>query len=58
MKIEIKLEDYKYCNGCPFLKTNNEYFYVYCSKYNCELKLESKLINYIRPKNCIKYNGK
>ena len=50
MKIEIKLADYKYCNGCPLLKINNEYFYYYCAKGFVIPLFSDKKFKHIRPK--------
>lgn len=33
MKVEIKLKDNRYCNGCPLLQTNRQYWFKYCNRY-------------------------
>ena len=62
MKIEIKLKDWKYCNGCPFYELDhlqrayNGMFYNKCLlKKEYELGYGEKIK---RPKKCIKENGR
>lgn len=69
MKIIIKLDNPKFCDGCPLLEGN---------MYNCSCRLNNSLMDsfnydlsyeyqpkhhgkwgkYTRPKDCIKDNGK
>ena len=48
MKLEISLKDPKYCDGCPCLLTEPNY---YCNLY------WDKLDSLFRPQKCIEENG-
>ena len=56
MNIKIKLDNPKYCNGCPCLS-------LYKCSYNDDWKVKSVFIIYEkrwehpRPQKCIKENG-
>ena len=63
MKIEIKLENPKYCDGCPCLR--EDYYNCSCRLSDYPLKfrrVKSKYTglygHYIRPQICISENGK
>lgn len=55
MKLEIKLPDPKYCNGCPYLN------HQFCEYFSTILFLEkSKKLKGIpvkRPQKCVEENG-
>lgn len=73
MKLEIKLKDPKYCDGCPFLsKGEIKSFCKWFEKPNqgglleieeqlyAPIKVEGYLVGqvkFIRPQKCIKENG-
>ena len=65
MKIEIKLKNPKYCNGCPHLFGGIVKDFTSCW-YNENYKLQVKMrkgknrntFKTIRPQRCIKENGK
>lgn len=51
MILEIKLDNFKYCNGCPALYGN-------CKYYQKELpKLEKETVLVMRPEKCLLENG-
>lgn len=59
MKIEIKLKDPKYCDGCPCLFTHDEgedcgLGFGYLLDYSWNSKENEK---YKRPKECIQKHG-
>jgi len=51
MILQIKLENFKYCDSCPALYGN-------CKYYKKELpKLDKETALVIRPEQCIRENG-
>ena len=62
MKVEIKLKDFHYCNGCLLLiplygNSNNKSSSKirWCNLFECEIKGESFLFK--RPQKCREKNG-
>lgn len=55
MKLEIKLENYKYCDGCYALWRLRDYD---CLHYKIDLRKDISKSATIRPELCIKENGK
>ncbi len=64
MNVKIKLKDSKYCNGCPKLFGGIVEEFTECWYKNYKLKIkmrrgkEYNTFKVIRPKKCIKENGK
>ena len=59
MKLEIKLKDPKYCDGCPCVFGKVEEFNEmeeFCLLYRVNMPDENG--NSIRPQKCIKENGR
>lgn len=56
MKIEVKLVNPKYCEGCPFLRINSG-FYYYCHYCDYKIRNPEFVDSHVRPKKCIKENG-
>jgi len=64
MKLKIKLDNPKYCLGCPYVQ---DYFFtgIGTGNYRCiadenyRIKIQQTKTSYIptRPKKCIKENG-
>lgn len=67
MKIEIKLDDYKFCDGCPCVKEESFYGDI----VDCHLNFDNSMVLHknttgkeedigktLRPEQCIKENGK
>ncbi len=62
MKLEIKLKDPKYCNGCVCLHDMTEEHIDHgvrlnCLTYSTIILKESYWDNVYRPQKCIKENG-
>ena len=62
MKLEIKLKDPKYCDGCPCLDDE----YDTCDFHKLHLEIDTRdlksdiketMFYYIRPQKCIEENG-
>jgi hypothetical protein len=58
MKLEIKLSDPKYCNGCPcFIKTHSGCYNCQCHWIVLKTEYIALDLKIIRPKICKETNG-
>ncbi len=55
MKLEIKLKDPKYCDGCPCSVYFDDRLYRRC---NLDYIIDGRYYRMKRPQKCIKENGK
>ena len=56
MKIEIKLPDPKYCNGCP-CSFPYHFGKIRCTFFHEIILLDPIMAEFIRPKICVERNG-